>query len=65
LGIIILLGGLTEAYFTWFNASVIREGDIQTKEYFLHGGDYYISDPARGYAAGSNVKKRVKKNTKR
>ena len=64
LGILMLLGGLTEGYFTWFKASVIREGEIQTKEDFLHGGDYYVSDAARGYAAGNNIKKIVKKTLK-
>jgi hypothetical protein len=64
LGIIMLLGGLTEAYFTWFRASTIREGEIQVKEDFLQGRDYYVADAARGYAAGANVKKRVKKTLK-
>jgi hypothetical protein len=61
LGIAMLVGGATEAYFTWFGASLTRKNEIQTREWSLRGGDYYVADAARGYAVGPDVKKRVKK----
>jgi hypothetical protein len=62
LAIVVLLLGLAEAYFTWFRAPIIQEGQIKIKEEYLQGGDYYVSDVVRGYAAGANVKKRVRKS---
>ncbi len=62
LSILVLLGGMTEAYFTWFKVSTFQKEELEVKEDFLQGGNYYVSDAARGYAAGPNVKKRVKKS---
>jgi hypothetical protein len=62
LAIVVLLLGLAEAYFTWFKAPIIQGGQIKIKEEYLQGGDYYVSDVVRGYAAGANVKKRVRKS---
>lgn len=61
LGILILLGGVTEAYLTWFGTMRIPQGEIQIKEDYLKGGDYFVNDSVRGYAAGPNVRKKVKK----
>lgn len=61
LGLLMLSGAATAAYFTWGGTAVIKAGEIQTKEWFLQGGDYYVTDAVRGYAAGPNVKKRVRK----
>jgi hypothetical protein len=61
LAIVVLLLGLAEAYFTWFRAPIINGDQIKIKEEYLKGGDYYVSDAVRGYAAGANVKKRVRK----
>jgi hypothetical protein len=54
LGIIMLLSGLSAAYFTWSRTSEIKEEPLE-------GGNYYVADGIRGYAAGANVKKRVRK----
>ncbi len=54
LGIIMLLGGIAAAYFTWSQTSEIKEEPLE-------GGNYYVADDVRGYAAGANVKKRVRK----
>jgi hypothetical protein len=62
LGIAMLVGGATEAYFTWFGTSLIRKDEIQTKEWALRGGDYYVADATRGYAVGADVRKRIKKS---
>ena len=61
LGIAMLLGGATEAYFAWFGTSLIRKDEIQTREWSLRGGDYYVADDVRGYAAGPDVSKRIRK----
>ena len=62
LGIAMLVGGATEAYFTWFGASLIRKDEIQSREWSLRGGDYYVADATRGYAAGPDARKRIKKS---
>ena len=64
LAIAVLFLGLAEAYFTWFRAPIIRGGQIKIAEEYLQGGDYYVSDAVRGYAAGANVKKRIRKSRK-
>jgi hypothetical protein len=61
LGIAVLVGGATEAYFAWFGASLVGKNEIQTREWPLRGGDYYVADPVRGYAAGRDVSKRIRK----
>lgn len=61
LGIAMLVGGAAEAYFAWFGASLIGKDEIQTREWALRGGDYYVADAVRGYAAGANVSKRIRK----
>jgi len=62
LAIVVLLLGLAEAYFTWFRAPIIEGEQIKIKEEYLQGGDYYVSDAVRGYAAGANIKKRIRKS---
>lgn len=62
LGLALLVGGAAEAYFTWFGTSLISKNEVQAKEWTLAGGDYYVADTARGYAAGANVRKRVRKS---
>ena len=62
LAIVVLLLGLAEAYFTWLRAPIIKGEQIKIEEEYLQGGDYYVSDAVRGYAAGANVKKRVRKS---
>lgn len=62
LAIVILFLGLAEAYFAWFSAPITKGEQIETKEEYLQGRDYYVSDAVRGYAAGANVKKRIRKS---
>jgi hypothetical protein len=60
-GIAMLVGGAAEAYFSWFGTSLVKKDEVLTREWALKGGDYYVADGARGYAAGPGVSKRVRK----
>lgn len=62
LGLALLVGGAAEAYFAWFGTSLVAKEEIQTREWSLRGGDYYVADATRGYAAGPDVQKRVRKS---
>ncbi len=56
LAILALFGGLAALFFNWFLP--------ESKDELLAGEHYFIEDAVRGYAAGPNVKRRVKKTFK-